>query len=309
MTPHPASSISPGWPEILPAIRRVLPTLDDLPTDEPPRIESGQNAIVWQAAPYIVRVPRHDSRAKALRHEVAILRTIGPLLPLPTPDVHLVDLPHGGTVAIHRALPGQPLMTLPGADETDRLAGTLGDFLRDLHAIPLPALDGIALPVANRGHWRAWLRDATRRLAPHLDPASLQRLDEAGASFRDALAAVSPVVIHGDFGGSNILAQDGAITGVIDFGSVQVGDPASDLAGLAASYGLPFLDRVAVTYPLAADPDVRNRIAFYRLAFAAMDALYGLDHADDHALRAGIAGVAQLASDDASPASGTSRQT
>ncbi|MGN6484526.1 MAG: hypothetical protein ACTHMX_08980, partial [Thermomicrobiales bacterium] len=87
------------------------------------------------------------------------------------------------------------------------------------------------------------------------------------------------------------------------------GDPASDLAGLAASYGLPFLDRVAATYPLAADPDVRNRIAFYRLAFAAMDALYGLDHADDHALRAGIAGVAQLASDDASPASGTSRQT
>ena len=275
-------------------IRQAIPALHDLPEAEPPRIDSGQNAIVWDAAPFIVRVPRHDAEARSLHREAAILRVIGPLLPVPTPEITLFTLPDGTTAALHRALPGEPLMTIPD-DEIGAIAMALGEVLGRLHAVPHPELDGIALPVANRGHWRSWLRDARRRLGPHLDPAALQQLGDAGAAFLDELGTVSPVLIHGDFGGSNILAQDGTITGIIDFGSVQFGDPASDLAGLVASYGDSILDHLQTAYPLAADPEIRDRIAFYRLAFAAMDALYGLEHRDEAAFRAGVAGVTQVA--------------
>ncbi|MGC4107456.1 MAG: phosphotransferase [Thermomicrobiales bacterium] len=291
--------MTPDWQ----TIRRAIPELHDLPETEPPRIDSGQNAIAWDAAPFIVRVPRHDTAAGALHREASILHEIGPFLPLPTPEIALHTLPDGMFVAIHRALPGQPLLT-PPEDRIDSLADALGGFLQDLHAIPHAALDGIALPVANRGSWRVWLRDAAAQLAPYLDRADLQRLMDAGEAFRDALATVTPVLIHGDFGKGNILAEDGRITGIIDFGSAQIGDPASDLAGLVSSYGAAFLDHMEDAYPGATAPAIRTRITFYRLAFAAMDARYGLDHDDRAAFDAGIASLSQRG-----PDASTDRQT
>lgn len=286
-----SSSPSTAWAEVRQVLRRASPALRDLPASEPPRIDTGQNAIVWNAGPFIVRMPRHDDQVNALRREAAILRVIGPTLPLPTPDVDLHTLPDGRTIAIHRALPGHPLAALPEDDAA--IAASLGGFLQALHARPLTDLDGLALPVANLGHWRTWLREATTRLAPYLDGPAHRRLADAGEAFLVEIGAISPVLIHGDFGKGNILANEGRITGIIDFGSVQIGDPASDFAGLVASYGDALLSRVAVAHPLATDPAVRTRITFYRLAFAAMDALYGLDHADAAAFRAGIASLSK----------------
>lgn len=274
-------------------LRQAIPELHDLPEAEPPRIETGQNAIVWQASPYVVRVPRHteDHATGSYHREAAILRAIGPILPIPTPEMTIYDLPddNGGiTVAIHRALPGEPLMTI-AENKADQFAATLGTFLLTLHSLPHGVLDGVAMQVTNRGHWRGWLNGTMRRLAPHLTLAAQQRMGDTGERFLDTVATGSPALIHGDFGSGNILVHDGEISGIIDFGSVQLGDPASDLAGLVASYGDDFLDRVETSYPGAASPATRDRIAFYRLAFAAMDALYGLDHADAEALQAGIA--------------------
>lgn len=288
-------------------IRQEIPALHALPEAEPPRIDTGQNAWVWHADPYIVRVPRHEERptpapptttttaatTSTYHREAAILQVVAPYLPLPIPDMEVHDLADGTPVAIHRALPGQPLLVMP-EEHAAAFATTLGTFLLALHCVPLPELDGLAIPVANRGFWRSWLRDAIARLAPHLDAAATQRLGEAGEGFLDEIAQVSPVLIHGDFGGSNILAADDAITGIIDFGGVQIGDPASDLAGLVASYGSTFLDHLETFAP--AIGAMRSRIAFYRLAFAAMEALHGLDHGDEPAFHAGIASLASPAS-------------
>jgi aminoglycoside phosphotransferase (APT) family kinase protein len=39
----------------------------------------------------------------------------------------------------------------------------------------------------------------------------------------------APVWVHGDFAASNILVQNGKLSGIIDFGGMGVGDPACDL--------------------------------------------------------------------------------
>lgn len=279
-------------------IQQAIPALHTLPETEPPRIDAGQNAIVWDATPYIVRVPRFHTgnTSSAFHREAATLHVIGPHLPIPTPEMTVFDLPDdtATTVAIHPALPGHPLMTMPD-DQAEAFAGSLGAFLRALHGVPLSALDGIAIPVANLGSWRTWLRQAIQQLTPHLDAAAIQRLGDAGDVFLEEIVQVSPVLIHGDFGGSNILAMDDAITGIIDFGGIQIGDPASDVAGLVSSYGASFLDRLEAISPEVGA--MRGRIGFYRLAFAAMDALYGLDHADESAFRAGIASLAHPTGD------------
>ena len=39
-----------------------------------------------------------------------------------------------------------------------------------------------------------------------------------------------PVWLHGDLHPANILVNDGQVSGVIDFGDITAGDPASDLS-------------------------------------------------------------------------------
>ena len=75
------------------------------------------------------------------------------------------------------------------------------------------------------------------RLAPHLPlpiPVPLARGEAAeGYPFPWALDAPAwdrpPVWIHGDPAPGNVLAIDGRLSAVIDFGTVAVGDPACDL--------------------------------------------------------------------------------
>ena len=76
------------------------------------------------------------------------------------------------------------------------------------------------------------------------------------------------------------------VTGVIDFGSSGMGDPAYDFAGLLSGYGEGFLETCAEVYP--AVKDYRGRIRFYQGTFALLEALFGVENGDDEALRAGL---------------------
>jgi aminoglycoside 2''-phosphotransferase len=72
-------------------------------------------------------------------------------------------------------------------------------------------------------------------------------------------------------------------SGVIDFDSARVGDPANDLAA-ASCYGL---DRLARVYP-EADAAI-PRVQFYVGTFALQEALFGVENGDDGAFERGIA--------------------
>lgn len=95
--------------------------------------------------------------------------------------------------------------------------------------------------------------------------------------------------MHGDFGGGNLLYDVGrhTLTGVIDFGAAGPDDPAVDLAA-AATLGPDILAGIAVTYPEA--HAARDRVAFYAGTFALQEALFGIEHDDAAALRAGLQG-------------------
>jgi aminoglycoside 2''-phosphotransferase len=100
---------------------------------------------------------------------------------------------------------------------------------------------------------------------------------------------IAPVLVHGDFGVSNILydAQQWCVTGVIDFSSAGPDDPAVDFAA-ASTLAPDILEHISSTYP--AVQDARARVAFYRGTFALQEALFGIEHEDEAAFRAGIAG-------------------
>jgi aminoglycoside phosphotransferase (APT) family kinase protein len=68
--------------------------------------------------------------------------------------------------------------------------------------------------------------------------------------------------VHGDFHGENVLALDGRVTGVIDFGAAGWGSRAIDLAGL-----------LHYAYHPAVPDTVRRRVAARLLAVAGPGAL------------------------------------
>jgi len=190
---------------------------------------------------------------------------------------------------VHEKLPGNPLLSLSdiNASQQRTIAAQLAGFLRSLHEIPVSVLKDADVPVEDVTFWAQWLESMRVRIYPLIDNKAAERFDRHAVTFLDNYRDLSFGIKHGDFGSGNILAAEGEITGIIDSGSVSIGDVAADIAGLAASYGDPFLDMIAETYPEV--HAMKPQVAFYRLAFAAMEALQGLEHGDGDALQAGRA--------------------
>lgn len=111
------------------------------------------------------------------------------------------------------------------------MARTLAAFLTKLRTIdtlggPKAGPDNNYRGVALR-HLDGRVRQALAQLTTDIDTAAAARL------WDDALAAPvwdqPGVWVHGDLLPGNLLVRDGALAGVLDFGTLGVGDPAVDL--------------------------------------------------------------------------------
>ena len=129
-------------------------------------------------------------------------------------------------------LPGVPAAQASSFDRA-AAAAAVGGFLGALH-VPAPA-DAPAnpfrgVPLAERAGTFA------ANLALLTSQAELDRTswDAVRRGWDAALAAPRyggpPVWLHGDLHPANILVNDGQVSGIIDFGDITAGDPASDLS-------------------------------------------------------------------------------
>lgn len=140
-----------------------------------------------------------------------------------------------------------------------------------------------------REEWADLYSNFRARLFPHMRS---EACDEVAARFdaflASAVEAWTPVPRHGDFGAGNILYDTSArlVTGVIDFGSAGLGDPAVDLAALSTMGGAVEAAALA-EYPEAAA--YRERAAFYRSTFALQQAWYGVRDGSQEDFEDGIA--------------------
>jgi len=188
------------------------------------------------------RLPHRQEGAPLMDHELAWLPGL------------LADLPgleHGGLAtaiplregrpgcgypwrwAVLAWLPGEPAVHTPLSDPDDA-ARRLATFLAALHRpAPLDAPENSyrGVPLADRG----------ARLPGHLDQVaargrsygeSVRRSDveAAWATLSAAPVWLAPSRwLHGDLHPANLLVHDGRLSGVVDFGDLTSGDPATDL--------------------------------------------------------------------------------
>jgi aminoglycoside phosphotransferase (APT) family kinase protein len=190
------------------------------------------NAIFRLGDELSVRMPRIGWAVGNAEKEAAWLPHIAGHLPVAVPVPIAVGLPDQGypwawTVAPW--LPGVDAFQYPRPDPIV-LARDLGAFVNALHTVDSATGPPSDAPKARRGiplRLRDEIPDALARLAGIIDTNAASDAWERALEASDWTGR--PVWIHGDLQATNLLIEDGRLTGVIDFGGLGVGDPAADL--------------------------------------------------------------------------------
>jgi aminoglycoside phosphotransferase (APT) family kinase protein len=205
---HLVSEQFPEWGTL--PLRRIEPSGTD-------------NAIFRLGAELAVRIPRRDGTPSPGSKELEWLPTLAPLVPVEIPVPVAQGLPGCGYPwcwEIHTWVAGE---TVPVAEiDTIQAAADLAAIVRALQQVdPDGAPPGRGNPLAERdAEMQGWLAEFP------CDPA-------AAGEWQRALDAPPwdgpPVWHHGDLDMRNWLVRGGRITGVIDWGTMGVGDPACDV--------------------------------------------------------------------------------
>lgn len=178
----------------------------------------------------VMRLPRRALAVDLIQHEAQWLPHIAEGLPLQIPTPIFEGSPGSGYPwpwVLAPLLPGSSAAEAESLD-LDTCAVQLGGFLAALHRpAPTDAPENPfrGVPLAHRSVM------TTQRLR---DLADVVDTTELHTKWEQALAAKPfsgpPLWLHGDFHSHNLLETDGRISGVVDFGDVTAGDPATDLA-------------------------------------------------------------------------------
>lgn len=277
-----------------------------LPTDGHYEAKGGWVSRAWVGSSYVVRVG-DAAAAGAYEHEASVVALLDG-----TDVPHARHIAHGtsaeGAWYVSSRLPGRTLHDAwPTASVAERrsIIHSLGDALRALHGVAAPA--DLMPP---------WLRDALAggswpAYHPPVVGAAMALVEETGtsASVRAWVSARVPlfdadphVLVHGDLHGSNIMVDDGRVTGLIDFAEAvaQPADveldtilrwcarpeefpPTPSSRGLDVASLAPVRGWLEEAYPsLFARPSLSARLAFYDLWVEL--AIFG--HHPDAAVRA-----------------------
>jgi aminoglycoside phosphotransferase (APT) family kinase protein len=181
----------------------------------------------------LVRLPRRAIAAESIEHECNWVPMIAKRCALPAELAIPVPVRRGspgeGYPYPWSIVPYAPGRPVGDAMLDDKAARLLGTFVREIH-VPAPP-EAPSNPI--RG---VPLADRITRFEAALAIVETQGVDEVrvNAAWERSLAAPvwsgPPLWLHGDLHPLNILWDGQRLTGIIDFGDVTGGDPATDLA-------------------------------------------------------------------------------
>lgn len=217
----------------------------------------------------VCRFSKNEDAQASLLIEADILNLARKHLDMPVP---LFEHREPDFVA-YRLIQGDPLYRhdILGASQTvqSRFAEQLAIFLRQLHSLPLHELRHSAIPYVTPeqklGQYKQFYAEIERELFPYLMTMAkdwVQHLFEPVLSGKLSFT-YTPALIHDDLAPYHILYDktEQRITGVIDFGTGSINDPASDFALLINAYGESFLQLMMPYYP--AIEEALDRARFY----------------------------------------------
>lgn len=179
-----------------------------------------------------IRLPSHERYASAVEKELKWLPVFQPQLSLPIPAPIAKGEPSDDYPlpwSINQWIAGETV-SYTNVLDLNLFAEDLATFLRELEAID--ASHGIPAGIQNfhRGGnllvYDTETRSVIEKASGQYDPKLMTEIWELALATK---YQASPLWLHGDVAVGNLLVKDGRLCGVIDFGTMGVGDPSSDL--------------------------------------------------------------------------------
>jgi aminoglycoside phosphotransferase (APT) family kinase protein len=253
--------------------------------------EGFDNAL-WQLGDdLLVRLPRRELSAPLAVNEQRWLPELAKVLPLPIPAPFVRGVPGSGYPwhwSVVPLLHGENASRLPPLDRPS-MAHALAEFLVALHT-PAP-------PDAPDNQFRAVplkFRDphVRSRIAELNDAAVAERLTELWDRGLAAKPFEGPKRwIHGDLHPGNVLVAQGELSGIVDFGDITAGDPATDLASAWMLFVTPLVRELFAAYGTS-DGDLISRARSWAVFFGVM--LATIEDARDGLQGSGLACLRRL---------------
>lgn len=228
----------------------------------------------------VFRFPKHQVAANDLVREMRILTELASTVPLSIPQYlyHGQPTQHYSFVfGGYTFIEGTPLNQCSSeVQSASWWQPPLGAFLTALHRFPINRVKDLFETDVYKTS-RVWQEEIAKmygKIRTYIFPRLTHRQrEELSTYFEQVIANLSifsftPVVIHQDFYSHNILVDvvTETVTGIIDWGTCTVGDPAEDVGDLVDYY-----DGVI-------DDGWYTRCAFYRRTAPFPDLLYVLEH-------------------------------
>ena len=274
------------------ALRLVCDAFPDLVGAPISYVGAGWDNTAWRVGDWLFRFPRRRIARVLLQAEIDVVTPLSARLPLQISAPTRVGEP---TDDYPYPWAGYRWMTGTTGCRTAHIDGPasatrLGQFLRVLHSQPTPA------PTDD---WRQLIPGQAKKLLRTLDGLDDDVLPNLPAvrALTQRLAHTpvfggSPVLCHGDLYSRHLLFQDGVISGVIDWGDVHRGDPATDLAVATMVFEPADREQLFAAYgPVS--PLTRQRARFRALFSGVFQAHYAHSVSDKALLAAGRTAVAR----------------
>ena len=259
-----------------------------------------QNEEGWDNVAVIVndellfRFPRKQEYAMRipLEKELCAILTQS-LQEIEVPQYHLIYKNESEEVPLcsyYTLIHGEPLKTETVANledtELKAIITQLATFLTVLHSIPLNQVTPLCFPIEKTcTYWKELQTKLNQYLTTNLTSLQKLALNRLFENFFACLATSTfqNTIIHADFTHHHILfnKQNKRISGVIDFGDAQIGDPAFDFAGLYYDFGHEFTTSVYEQYSTLIshhDPLLIHRITtFYQYSPLLHNIIYNFE--------------------------------
>ena len=256
---HPPAEVHVDADLVRALLRSQQPALSDVTLT---LVDEGWDNVTFRAGRrHAVRLPRREAAVPLLLNEARWLPDLSAGLPLAVPRPVFLGAPddtYRWPWAVVEWVEGTTVDEVPlRSDQVERIV----DFLTALHhhapdAAPVSAVRGTPL-------------EASREVVEgRIQRSGRERLRRVWTAALAAQPSAERRWLHGDLHARNVLAVDGRVSGVLDWGDVTAGDVATDLA----SAWLLFDDasaRRALLDRYGASDETRARAAGWAVNFAA----------------------------------------
>ncbi len=239
----------------------------------------------------IVRVPRTKSVEDEQTADLVALRSLSTGVRSRLPfrvATWLGEAPIAPTRAyVYEFLPGTPVQ-LDDIAPGDGLAASIGRAVAAIHSLPTAFVGDAGLPVLSAADaQRAAGGLLDRAAGTSLVPTSLLRRWE-NALNDTSLWQFQPAVVHGSLQSTSFLAEGDAVTAVLGWSELRVGDPARDLNWVLGARRAHVAESVFDAYNAARQVTVDRQLRQRALLYAELEIARWLLHGTDRHDRAVI---------------------